>query len=706
MVENIEDDKDIKNTPAENVEVRHTDAAQTGLEHLMAQTPVPLDDMGQPIVQDTGTSLLESEGVGAANINPIFMQPNYEGKFEFSKKEFINTIIADKIIEQNIAYDLSQDSLTSGLANNSEFAQQNFGNNLQNLAGSDLEFNKIYFGDAAHGTGFEGKGDVIENFTGSPFGPSLAPGAQESSAGQIATGTVIADSREATGVVAPTDQQDAANITEITNLPIDSTSNNTGPITPPTIVTPPEMLVPIVPATPEQPTNHAPIARSMNLSMAMNGSLLIYESSVLSRTYDRDGDVLTITRMSSDSGSLINNNNGTWTFTPNQDFHGRVDLAYTVSDGQLAASENINVYVLAPNSAPVVPEVNYTLAEDNTLIITSTDLLANAADIDGNTLGVTNVYTNQGTIVNNNNGTWSFTPNHDFNGVVVLGFTVTDFHGSIVNQSINVNVTPVNDAPILTPTSYTIAEDNVLIITAADLLTHANDVDSSNLSIASVSVASGQGSLVNMGNGTWQFTPNSNFNGNLQLNYSVTDGIAITPSTINVVVTPVNDAPVSSAANYSMGIDGTLVIRANDLLTHASDIDSTNLTITSVSVPAGQGTLVDNHDGTWSFTPNLNFQGQVQLSYTVSDGSLSSLSPINITVSAGNVPPIATPVSYTIAEDNTLLIRESDLLSHASDADSANLTVASVTVPAGQGTLVNNNNGTWSFTPNLDFSGN
>ncbi|WP_036017225.1 cadherin-like domain-containing protein, partial [Bradyrhizobium sp. WSM1743] len=66
----------------------------------------------------------------------------------------------------------------------------------------------------------------------------------------------------------------------------------------------------------------------------------------------------------------------------------------------------------------------------------------------------------------------------------------------------------VNHAPVAAPVSLVAGiEDTAYTISAATLLAGVTDVDSSSLSITSISVASGGGSIVNNGSGTWTYTP-------------------------------------------------------------------------------------------------------------------------------------------------------------------------------------------------------
>ena len=107
---------------------------------------------------------------------------------------------------------------------------------------------------------------------------------------------------------------------------------------------------------------------------------------------DIDGDTLSVTGLTTSVGTLANNNDGNWTLTAPQNFNGKVDLSYSVSDGNGASAAGSQSFSLTPvNDAPVVAgAVNLgEMLEDGTFRITSEQLLANATDVDGDTLSVT-----------------------------------------------------------------------------------------------------------------------------------------------------------------------------------------------------------------------------------------------------------------------------------------------------------------------------
>ena len=88
-----------------------------------------------------------------------------------------------------------------------------------------------------------------------------------------------------------------------------------------------------------------------------------------------------------------------------------------------------------------------------------------------------------------------------------------------------------------------------------------------------------------------------------------------------ITVTGTNDAPTTSAITLSPIAEdsGARIITSAELLANASDIDGDSLTVSGVTIASGSGTLVDNNNGTWTYTPAENDDTAVSFSYTISD---------------------------------------------------------------------------------------
>ncbi|MFG1311986.1 cadherin-like domain-containing protein, partial [Xanthobacter tagetidis] len=99
----------------------------------------------------------------------------------------------------------------------------------------------------------------------------------------------------------------------------------------------------------------------------------------------------------------------------------------------------------------------------------------------------------------------------------------------------------------------------------------------------------------------------------------VSDGKGGTDTaTVNVTVTPVNDAPIATADTATTAEDTPLVIAVADLLANDSDLDGDTLSVTGVGGAVGGTVALD--DGEITFTPDADFNGDASFSYTVSDG--------------------------------------------------------------------------------------
>ncbi|HAD04554.1 MAG TPA: hypothetical protein DCF93_08000 [Desulfuromonas sp.] len=180
------------------------------------------------------------------------------------------------------------------------------------------------------------------------------------------------------------------------------------------------------------PANHAPVvAAPVDLgSLVQDGSRTITTAQLLAATTDADGDNLNVTDLTTDSGTLTDNSNGSWIYRPGNGFSGAVHFSYTVSDGTVGVAANAGLMVAGVNHAPSTAFFTDlgSVLDNETLTITTAQLLSGATDIDGDNLSVTNlsVY-NYGTLTDNNDGSWTFHPmSGTAGGTMLLTYTVSD----------------------------------------------------------------------------------------------------------------------------------------------------------------------------------------------------------------------------------------------------------------------------------------
>jgi hypothetical protein len=109
-----------------------------------------------------------------------------------------------------------------------------------------------------------------------------------------------------------------------------------------------------------------------------------------------------------------------------------------------------------------------------------------------------------------------------------------------------------------------------------------------------------------------------------------------------VTVTAVNERPVSNADNYSTNEDTPLIVTAAGVLGNDTDVDSPALTVDLSSVIGPfNGALTMSANGSFVYTPNLNFFGSDSFTYKAKDAfrDSSAAATVSITVYPVNDAP-------------------------------------------------------------------
>ncbi|WP_040310024.1 beta strand repeat-containing protein, partial [Asticcacaulis biprosthecium] len=333
-------------------------------------------------------------------------------------------------------------------------------------------------------------------------------------------------------------------------------------------------------------------------------------------------------------------------------YNGDVNLDYIITDGEATVAGSASYNLSPVNDAPT-NSGNIALTdtiEGASVTTTVTALLANADDVDGDTLSIQDgeitVTDGDGTII----GSASISGNDvtitlddiNYNGVVNLDYVITDAESNLngvppsgdatVAGSASYNLSPVNDAPTVSgPVTLTgVDEGTDAVFTLADLLANASDVDHDVLSIAgSVSVFSGATLMgtASLDDDSYTISLPENFNGSIDLVYTVTDGEESYATSATYTVAAVNDAPTFGDEVTLTGVneDTPAVFSVEDLLFGAEDVDLDGLSISgnAISVEDAKGNTIGSavyDDGDFTITLDENYNGTVNLEYAVTDG--------------------------------------------------------------------------------------
>ncbi|MEK7269320.1 MAG: tandem-95 repeat protein, partial [Planctomycetota bacterium] len=325
----------------------------------------------------------------------------------------------------------------------------------------------------------------------------------------------------------------------------------------------------------------------------------------------------------------------------------------------------------AANTAPVAYDdtSSYTTNEDTELIISAPGVLGNDTDAESNPLtAVKTTDPSNGTVVLNSNGSFTYTPNGNFNGDDTFKYKANDGTNDSNEATVTIHVTAVNDAPTLTTigTLGTATEDTDFNITYAMMASAANeaDVDGDALSFRVEAVSSGTltkggvavvpGTTLLSSGETLVWTPAANANGTLDaFTVKAWDGslASATAVQVKVSVTAVNDAPViteGATTTVTMSEDGSPT--AFSLTLNATDADADTLTW-SISSDASDGSASASGTGASkaiSYAPDANFNGSDSFVVQVSDGNGGTDTiTVNVTVQSVNDAPVITEGATT-----------------------------------------------------------
>ncbi|WP_086968251.1 VCBS domain-containing protein [Vibrio coralliirubri] len=402
-------------------------------------------------------------------------------------------------------------------------------------------------------------------------------------------------------------------------------------------------------------------------------------------------------------GRVILQTNGDWTYYASigQDATGRAidhlgkgeSLTDTVTiksaDG---TTHDIVVTIHGDNDRPYCSsEVQLNSGkEDLAQTITATELLANTIDVDTNDIGkltIANLHADHGSIQDNQDGTFTFTPTKDYNGQVHFTYDVTDAHGGITATGADLHLQATGDAATITGIDQgNVTEDRGYIDTQYNLHFDGKldivdpDQGEAQFDIQRGHTYHGIGYDTKMGgwvllqqDGTYTYTIDNRKPEiqNLGSTETLVDKVTIhsvdgTSHEIQITIHGTNDDPkVSSVTTLPAGTEDTdVVLHASDLLANATDIDHNDAGQLSVAnLTADHGKITDNHDGTFTFHPALDYNGKVSFSYDVKDAHAgSTATSASMTLAPTSDAAVITGSGSGVKEDINVDISSGHLL--------------------------------------------
>lgn len=403
---------------------------------------------------------------------------------------------------------------------------------------------------------------------------------------------------------------------------------------------------------------------------------------------DIDGDTLTFSlgRKSKKGKVTVDEEQGSFVYTPAPNEHGADDFSVKVSDGTAEVEANVAVTIASVNDAPVAVAHENKGDEDQPI---QGKMTGSDVDKDALTWALV-VKPRAGAVeIDASSGVYTYKPQASFHGAD--GFRVEASDGKLKGAAdVKLTIAPVNDAPDVKSVALQTAEENAVRGAVA-----ATDIDKDKLTW-SLGKAPAKGKAeVDAATGRIAYLPNPNENGDDSFVVVVADGTAKSEAAVSVVIQAVNDAPVAAAQEASGNEDEP--IRGQ---VAGSDVDEDSLTY-GVTVKPRLGTVeLDAKTGAYTYTPRAQVHGADSFRFEVSDGKLRHAAEVKVTVAAVNDAPDVKDVALKATED-----RSASGSVPASDIDKDKLTWSLGKEPQKGKAVIDAGTGRFTYTPTTNENG-
>ncbi|KSW22077.1 hypothetical protein AOX63_01155 [Pseudomonas sp. ADP] len=469
-------------------------------------------------------------------------------------------------------------------------------------------------------------------------------------------------------------------------------------------------------------TNDAPVAQAASAAADEDQ----VSTGQLTATDADDGAVLTFSIDGNAPAGFTLQSDGRWTFDGKDlayqhlanDETQVISIPVIVTDDQGATSSStLTLTITGTNDAPVAQAGSATTGENTVL----NGQVPAASDVDGTIAGyqlTTDVGTGNGTLTFNPNGSYTFDPGQDFDGLpagvsrdVTFTYQAKDDSGALsAPQTITITVTGTNDAPVAQAGSATTEENTIL----DGQVPAASDVDGTIASYQlTTDVGTGNGTLTFHGDGSYTFDPGHDFDSlpagvsrDVTFTYQAKDdsGALSDPQTITITVTGTNDAAVITGAQVSINETNAPITTGGQLT--ITDVDSPATFVEQTNVAGQYGHFSLAADGTWSYTADSAYNqlsvGQSltdTFTVTSADGTTSSVS---VTIDGTNDAAVITGAQVSINETNAPISTGGQLT--VTDVDSPATFVEQTNVAGQYGHFSLAADGTWSYTADSAYN--
>jgi large repetitive protein len=449
-------------------------------------------------------------------------------------------------------------------------------------------------------------------------------------------------------------------------------------------------------------------------------------------------------------------------------------------DSALANTSNasdvatVSIYVRPINPAPIAQDDTYKMIEGGSLRVAAPGVLANDRTPTGYTLKAEALTNPRGTLTLAADGSFSYTPVAGFTGIDTFTYravavalpTPTDpsLAGSLATTepsqppganlsaiaTVAIFVRPLNPLPEARDDYFVIAQKTTLTVERPGVLRN-DSAPTGHVLSAELLTKPVHGELAFNADGSFSYTPTGDYTGSDTFTYRAV-GTALSPvpaafggdtsatpddnllprpphdvATVTIFIRPLNPAPEARPDFYTVAANATLSVEKPGVLANDLAPAGQALSAKLVREPA-QGELSLAADGSFRYTPALNYTGPVTFAYravgtaiveptpdlplaatSLAGSSLTAPLERDVAVVTIYVTPVRPPVDahddrYTTRQGQTLTIAAPGVLANDLRAVNAALIATVVEEPA-HGTLSLAATGAFTYTPPEGFTG-
>jgi large repetitive protein len=397
-------------------------------------------------------------------------------------------------------------------------------------------------------------------------------------------------------------------------------------------------------------------------------------------------------------------------YTPNSNFFGADSFTIRAKDAAEGPTTTVTVNISPVNDFPVSIDDVVQTNEDSIvdIILSATDVEDDITKLEFVVIGPPSQGTLLGVTPN-----LTYRPNPNFFGDDTITFLVFDVDGAVAQGKVEIEVDPIQDAPIAQALSFRVNE-----LTSKTFNISGLDVDGEGLTFTVLTaLLPGQGTLsvvsdndLNDQVASLTYTapdlqpPVENLT--VPVTFEVNDGSGTATATstalINIIVGVQNNIPVAGNDTKTISEDAGLSFSEDDLLANDSDADDGDVDLLFVkSFQKATNCVPFIVDGVITVTFAPNFNGLASFEYIVSDTLGEGIGVVNITVTSVNDAPNAENDLRNAPEDATTLL--TGLLANDSDIENDTLSISTVQNFTNCTAEVSGNN--VNVTPTQNFTG-